>query len=260
MRLPRSPVPVKPTARRGLLPATLLLSLLGLSLCGASGAAAQPWVGPSGEPSEEAVTEARALYARGSEAAEEQRWSDAIDHFERSYSLSGAAVALYSLGYTLRAVGRFRDARDAFDQLLEDPSVDDDLRAQATPLREEVADKVAVLSLGGLELHDDARVQLDAVEVEDTGQRPLPVETDPGEHALRVDAPGFAPFEWRGSLGGGDRLTVRVELEAASTPWYQSPWLWVGAGTALVIAGIITAVIVQGNAQLDPRTEYHLEL
>jgi len=134
------------------------------------------------------MEEARSLYEQGSQAAEEQRWSDAIDLFELSYATSGAPVALFSLGYTLRAVGRFRDARDVFDQLLSGENVDSELVAQATELRAEVAPKVAILALAGLDSYGAPAIELDGAAAEDSGERPLSLEINPGDHHVRVEA------------------------------------------------------------------------
>jgi hypothetical protein len=238
----------------------VLFALLALTSLSATPALAQRWLGPTAEPSEDAVAEARELYAQGSEAAEEQRWSDAIDLFEISYSLSGASVALFSLGYTLRAVGQFQKARDAFDQLLEDARLDPELRAQSTALRDEVASKIAILRLVGLDDYDAPSVELDGAPAGDSGDRPLSLEMDPGEHNVSIGAEGFEEFTWDGRLAQGDRVSVDVELEPAGDSILKSPWLWAGVGAAVVLAIVIAAVVVQSNAQLAPREENHLSL
>lgn len=238
----------------------LPLALVALSSFLVSPALAQRWQGPSGEPSEEAMEEARALYEQGSQAAEEQRWSDAIDLFELSYATSGASVALFSLGYTLRAVGRFRDARDVFDQLLSDEDIDPELFTQATDLRAEVAPKIAILTLAGLDSYEAPDIEVDGSTAEDDGERPLALEINPGDHHVRVEAHDYTAFSWEGRLAPGDRLSLDVVLERAGSSIFASPWLWVGVGAAVVLAVVITAVVLQSSAQLDPRTENHLAL
>jgi len=208
------------------------------------------------------MAEARALYAQATSAADEERWADAIGLFEQSYELSGRASALYSIGYTSRNVGRFLDARDALDLLLRHDEVAADLRQQATDLRAEVQAKIAILSLAGLDTYSEPVIELDGASPEDSGERPLDLEMDPGQHRLSVEAEGHTSFSWAGRLSPGERLSLDVVLSEVSDGGsiLASPWLWVGIGAAVVVAVIITAVVIQSSAQLQPNTEFHLPL
>jgi hypothetical protein len=239
-----------------------LLALVALSWNLASEADAQRrWQGPEDEPSDEAMAEARAIYNEGAQAAEEERWADAIGLFEQSYALSGRASALYSIGYTSRNVGRFIDARDALDQLLAQEDVDDVLRDQAIVLRHEVQGKIALLSLIGLENYGDPSIRLDGAHAEDDGERPLELELDPGEHRLRIEAAGYSEFTWTGRLAQGDHMRVDVQMEDVTESIFESVWFWVAVGAGVLItAGIVTAVVAQNAAQLQPRTEFHLDI
>lgn len=242
-------------------PLTLCLAFVALLWTSTSEAQAQKrWQGPDGEPSEEAMEEARAIYNEAAQAAEEERWADAIGLFEQSYALSGRASALYSIGYTSRNVGRFIDARAALDQLLEQGDVDEALRDQAIVLRHEVQRKIAVLSLVGLEQFEEPTVRMDGARAEDDGERPLSLEVDPGEHRVRVEAPGYSEFTWAGRLAQGDTMRLEVEMEDVSDSIWESPWLWIGVGAFVVAAAVITIVVAQSAAQLSPNSEFHLRL
>src|SRR5690606_36962585 len=103
-------------------------------------------------PTQLEVDEARSLFIDGSGDVEGFRWADAIPKFERSYALSCAPSALYNLAMALRALGRHRDARDAFDRLLGDhPDFSGELRELAVRYRREEAARVAVLLLAGID-------------------------------------------------------------------------------------------------------------
>ncbi len=237
--------------------AAALLACLSL----ASPAAAQRWRGPGAEPTEAELREARALYQSGTEAVEAHRWSAALTSFERSYALSGASVALYSLAYTLRVLGRYRDSRDAFAQLLDEHTdLEPEIREEAERLMNEVAAQIAVLRLAGLPEDPPPTILLDGAEVEDTGERPLPLESDPGERALRVEASGLEPFTWQGTLAPGDRVTVPVTLEEAGEPVTASPVFWIAVGISVIAAGVVVGAIAHQNAQLEPRTPFHVTL
>jgi tetratricopeptide (TPR) repeat protein len=227
---------------------------------GTAPAAAQPWYGPEGEPSSAELAEARELYQAGTQQVEQNRWSDALESFERSYALSGASVALYSLAYTLRVVGRYRSARDAFTQLLrEHHDLEPEIRREAELLRREVMARVAVLRLAGLPVEPTPTVLLDGSSVADDGTRPLAVDADPGEHALRVEAPGHEPFTWRGSVAPGGEVTVDVALEPEGGG-VGGAVLWIGLGAAVVVAAVVVGIILYGNAQLGQRTEHGVTL
>jgi hypothetical protein len=94
----------------------------------------------------------------------------------------------------------------------------------------------------------------------DDASRPLPVETDPGAHNLRVDRDGHVPFEWEGTLAQGQRLALEVELEPEDPPLWTRPWLWAIVGAGVVAIAIVAAVVAQSAAQLDPRSEHVIQL
>jgi len=211
-------------------------------------------------PSDAELEEARRLYVEGTQAAEDHRWEDAFESFRQSYALSGAGVALYSVAYTLRSLGRDRDARDTFDRLLRQHELEPDLQARAEELRDETAARVAVLSLTGLP--ERPRVRLDGERMADDGSRPLDLETDPGSHALQVAADGYEPFVWDGTVGPGERRSVDVRLIAideGGSPLTSEPVFWIAVGGA-VAAAIAVVAVVQVEAQLDPTTDHHIVL
>ncbi len=168
---------------------------------------------PAGEPTREQLSEARDLFLRGTEDAEAGRWADALDAFRRAYELSGIAAALYNAATTLRSVGRYRDARDAFDQLTrEHPDLEDEMANSARDLRREVAARVAVLEVRDLPVDPDLRLRLDGVMVTDTTARPLELHIDSGSHTLRVERDRYEAFLWEGRIDDGARRVIDVVL------------------------------------------------
>ncbi len=203
-----------------------------------------------------AVDEARAAFADGLAAAEDERWSDAERAFRRSYALSGAQVALLNLAHCLQSLGRPREARDSFARLLGDTTLDADLRAEAERGLAEAATHVAHARLEGAP-SEPVEVQVDGVPTDpEVIAQTLRLELDPGTHALAVSAPGRVSWSWRGALEPGQELTLMLDLPLVphEASILESPWLWLTVG--LVVAagvGVGVGLWAQDNAQLDPR-------
>ncbi|MEM7608265.1 MAG: hypothetical protein AAF411_23165 [Myxococcota bacterium] len=217
--------------------------------------------GPEGDPSMDDVAEARERFTVGQEAAGEGRWSDALRAFRRSYELSGIAAALYNTATTYRSIGRYRLARDTFVQLLRDHADGDSAMLEsARSLRDEVAARVAVLSLHGLPESEPVSVRLDDRSRDDTGDRPLSLDVDEGEHTVTVDREGYLPFEWQGAVAGGDER--RIDAEFVERPRQRNVGriiLFVSIGVAVVAGGVITALLLRDTG-LSPETNRVFDL
>ena len=184
--------------------------------------------------------EALALFVAGLDAVEALRWSDAVERLEQAYVISCQYAALYNLGIALRALGRHREARDAFEHLLaEHPDMPEEMRANAQTYRSEESGRVATLELLGLEPGLRPELSFDGRPVADDGRRPLEIETDAGTHSLIARLPQHQPFVWEGSLGDGQRESVSIDFEAIVGGDRFDP--------TGVIIGIVAAVLVAGG-------------
>jgi len=240
----------------------LIAALIAACVLDASAAAAQRrWPGPEGEPGDDDVAEARQLYEAGSRAVEAYRFADGLAFFERSYELSGLGAALFGVGFALQSIGRSRDARDAFEQLLtEHPNLPEEYRERALRFRAENTGRMAVLELVGLPAGPVRRVELDGADVPDDGTRPLIIESDPGLRRLRVEAEGFSTFDWEGRANEGERLRIDVDLQSSGGLIWESPWFWVAVGAAVAAGAIVAGIVLNDNAQLTARTPDHIVL
>lgn len=220
---------------------------------------------PEGEVDAATVERARALYEEGLSHVEAGRWADALERFEASYRISGIAAALFNAASTLRSMGRHRDARDAFDQLLSDHAdLDASVRAEAEARRHEEAGRVALILLTGLADAPDAEVMLDGLPVTVEARDPAELETDPGRHAVRVEREGFEPWREELQLTDGERARLHVELTAIDTPApiivaeegeaiHESPVFWTIVGVVVAGAAVALGFFLHADAQLSPR-------
>lgn len=210
--------------------------------------------------SESDRAQARALFEAGSAAVDAGRWSDAVDSFRRAYELTGAPSALFNTAFALRALGRYREAVRAFDQLLALDGVSEGMRAESTELRDEVRRRLALVRLLGLDPEERHVVRLDAQAVEDSGERPLIVQADPGRRTIDVTRPGYERFEWTGTLSDGQILEVAVELVPEAAPStgggnvLEEPWLWIVVGAVVLGGAGVLVWYADDQAQLRPES------
>lgn len=228
-----------------------------LFLCTASVAAAQ-------DPD---VQEARARFVAGQAAVESGRWADAVEDFRRAYELSRVPAALYNVGFALRALGRHREARDVFTELLvRHGDMEASLREEAERYRDEAAARVVALVLIGLDPDAAHEIRFDGERVIDEGQRPVSIEGDPGTHALTVRRDGFEPFVWEGALRDGERRRIPVELTPSETAVesgsvFSSAAFWLVLGAVVLVGGgVAAAILIQDARQLDPQSDRVVEL
>jgi len=220
-------------------------------------------------PSEANVTEARALFIAGQAAVDSERWADAVDSFRRAYLLVHAPSALYNVAYALRALGRHRESRDAFEQLLtEHENLSEQLLRDSRRYLEEERARVAVLMLMGLDPDSTYTVRLDGAGRADDGQRPLLVEADPGSHTLTVRAPGVdQPFVWEGEVSEGAHVRVPLRFEELATGGgeegpeeshggvLRSPIFWTIVGVLVVGGAVSAGLLLRGRDTVSPESD-----
>lgn len=221
------------------------------------------------ELSESDRAQARGLFAAGAAAVDAGRWADAVESFRRAWELTRAPSALFNTAFALRALGRYREAARAFDQLLALDAVSDAMRAQASELRDEVRGRLALVRLVGLDPEARHVIRLDAEAVEDRGDRPLVVQADPGRRSIDVSRPGFLRFEWSGTLENAQVLELAVDLRpepiasgtpAPSSSVLEEPWLWIVVGVAVLAGTGVLIWYADDQAQLQPESMMPIRL
>lgn len=160
------------------------------------------------------VVSARHAFQRGVTALNEGRFADAVGAFEESYELQHAPIVLYDLGLSYRALGRYREAADAFDRYAQAPERGVDAHRLGT-----VRDEITRLR-GSL-----AHVTLSAEPTTATLQvdgRPQPLVAggltlDPGNHVIEFTAEGYRPFHRELNVQPGSSVEIHAQLEP--TAW-----------------------------------------
>jgi hypothetical protein len=164
--------------------------------------------------------EARSLFEDGLEAAEQERWADALELFRRSRSVVPRPSVLYNEAQVLVRLGRFVEARTALRDFLSaigglggadatERARIDRARALAAEIDAQIATLVLTVDPPG------ATVEVDGDETSGAGAvRTL--ELDPGRHAITVRAAGRDPSSFTVALLSGTRSAERVTLPESS--------------------------------------------
>lgn len=249
---------------RIVIPATLALTLF-TSLLGPSAMAQEAGV--------DRTAAARALFDAAIEAADEGRWEDAAEGFQRALSLRASPQIAYNLAGALVELGRFVRATELLRQVGRDPTVDADVRQAAEARRAEILPRVARLTIR-VETAGTSVVMLDERQV-DSAALEVPLPVDPGAHVLELRQGSRAIARRRIELGEGearevvlserdaesgetDAIEARVEgsLDGAGVgaggSTSEDPvgtwWFWTSiVGAVLLVGGAVTIGVVLGT-------------
>ena len=205
-------------------------------------------------PTEERL--ARAKFDEGIALSDGGRWVEALEAFRESDRLKPAVSVRFNIAATLRALGRYVEAKDVAQKILEDADKlqpKPKLRAQAQALIDEVSAKIGRVSLSVVPRQ--ARVEVDGTPVEQPGK---PLEVDPGRHVFVVRAPGHetTTVTHDVSSGSSQLALTAPKLPAPSPtpapappaeeeePLHQKWWLWTTVAGITVAAAVVVVVVV----------------
>jgi hypothetical protein len=229
-----------------------------------------------------AVDLAREAYIQGIDAAKNERWFDAVEHFRHSYELSHTTAALFNLGVALRALGRHREARDTFTVLLkEGQKLDQATRENAEKLLRDASQRVVELHIAGFDPAGAYEVVVDGVPNAVSGEPDLTLEVDEGRHALSVQRGARSVLRWTGAVRAGAPLSLELEAPPPEEPERtvepvvvtprtppvmpeveQNPvapkshkvWWWVGGSTVVAVAAVVTTVFFVRSREPEAKT------
>ncbi|MFK7999027.1 MAG: hypothetical protein AB8H86_05495 [Polyangiales bacterium] len=159
----------------------------------------------------EAETEApgSAAYFRGLEAADEQRWDDALSAFQESFQASNRTPLLLNIAVAQQALARYVTAAESLDMLQERDDVDAATFRAAEALRRELDARIAVLVI---ERPEGSALRVDALPAESNR-----VSVNPGPHVIAVEQDGFLSFRREVEAEPGQVHRIEVQLMARET-------------------------------------------
>ena len=190
---------------------------------------------------------AKALFEEGVALSDEGKWADALAAFQKSDALAVSATVRYNIGTTLRALGRYVEAKRTLEQVLSGGALKPALKKDVEKLLAEVRGKIVTVSLALSPV--DAQVQVDGGPIARLPDGRL--EMDPGKHVFVISAAGYDTTTVTQTLAPSDRqitLTApravsRVQVvEVKQTPFYARAWFLATVGVA--VAGGATVGII----------------
>jgi Tetratricopeptide repeat len=212
---------------------------------------------------EQLFRDARGLLDQG-------RYREACRLFERSLELAPSPGTLLNLGNCYEQEGNLERALSTFEHAVADAQLEkneDKRRAwvdAASQRLDSLRVRVPVLQLMPSPT-PGAVVRVDGADLAQVGG---PLRINPGPHSLDVSAPGKQSFHKEVQLQVGEHVELALPIlldvpssevvASAAGPREQArsarpaspvPWLFVGGGGALAIAGGVTALIAKSKQQ-----------
>lgn len=238
------------------------------------------WPAEAAAQSEADKTTARALAVEAQQALDAKRYAEAADKFGRAEKLFHAPTLVVGLARAYVGMGKYVEAMEAYNEVIREPMAADAPEPFLTAKSDAKAEiqgleaKIGWVTLR-VEGPSDPAVELDgqSVSVASLGVRRA---INPGDHVVRVSAPGWLTAEERFAMsaGGSEEVVVTLE-EGADDPGVvpagsgpsptvdgSSPdtvgdggtstltilgWTGIGVGGAGILVGAITGGLAMGK-------------
>jgi len=198
------------------------------------------------------VRRAKALFEQGVALSDEGKWTDSLAAFQQSDALVASPTVRYNIAMTLRALGRYVEARSELQRILGSRPLKPALKKDAEALLAEVRAKIVTVSLTVSPA--DADIQMDGSPITPSPGGQLDV--DPGKHVFVVSARNHDTTTVTQALAtSGEALVLTAPLtavrEVRPTPFYARPWFLATAGV-VVASGATVAIIFAARPRDAP--------
>jgi hypothetical protein len=224
-----------------------------------------------GEASDDQLRAARAMANAGIELFEKKQWEEAYQRFKAAELVYHAPPHLLFMARCARELGRLVEARDLYRKITEETLASDapkPFQRVQEDARRELAEVEPMVPSLEIVLHgppiEAARIKIGDTDV--TAQaRGGAFDFDPGEHRIRVSAPGYDAAEATVSLEATNGVRpVEIEMREISTelvsPTAESGGpslvvpavILIGLGAGGLVAGMATGIVaLDRSAALD---------
>ncbi len=155
-----------------------------------------------------------ALFKEGKAKYEAGEYVAALENFRQAYARTRSPAAMLSIGTTLKALGRFAEAADAYEAYLADPGANPAKKAETQKALLESLKSVATLKI---DAETNANVTVDAREVKGS------VRVDPGAHVVIADDGSGNPMTTQITVKAGEERTVSLRRKADGSPPATGP-------------------------------------
>jgi hypothetical protein len=174
---------------------------------------ASPAVAFAQAPADEAG--ARALFNDGNTLFYRGEYAGALEKFQAAYARWSSPKILPNIGTTLRQLGRYTEAVEAYERYLAQPTDDAKQRDQVRVALAETLTKTGQIAVS----FDDpaASLLVDAKPVRGSDTVRV-VRVDPGTHEVRVEVPGQPPKRREVQVVAGQTQTVAFNDRGAGGP------------------------------------------
>jgi hypothetical protein len=164
-----------------------------------------------------AQLEARTLFTAGNAHLQDGDYVDALNLFRAAYARYPSAKILINIGTTLRHLGRYAEAADAYDAYLHDPAAEASKKAEIAKALADLdarVGKATVAVEGGA-----AQIRVDGKPLGKPADGAV-VRLDPGPHVISAERDGATIASQNVSAAPGEQLnvTLRAVPVPANTP------------------------------------------
>lgn len=204
-------------------------------------------------PSKGELKRAKALFDQGVALSDDGQWADALAAFEKSDKTVPSLSVRYNIGATLRALGRYVEAKKVLKAILKegpefDPPIKPALEADVQKLLDEVKQKIVVVTINAQPAEGSIEIDGADAKLKSDGS----TELDPGKHVFVLTADGYETTTVSRDVRSATTIDLiapkvaviekRVEVHEEQ-PFYASGWFLAGAGVA-VAGGVAAALAV----------------
>jgi len=187
--------------------------------------------------------DARALFERGIEYSDQERWGEAVEYFRRSWALLERPSTAYNLAVALLRLGQPTGALDALEDFLRVADGDDSRRPRARELLETALAAIAHVTMTVEPATAVVRVDGSLV----GGEGPVrELRLDPGQHNVRVEAEHHEPEAITIAVVDGERVQRSVTLAHLPEP--------TGPATLRVTSAVAGASILVDGVEVGQGT------